>query len=252
MFQGIVHTFGELLSLDPVTVSRKRMSYARFCVGVTQGVDMPKSISLTSKLGIWDQRIEFESFPFVCFHCKKAGHWAKKCPSLKAKSRRSKKMWQWKEVARDVGPLERGSKEGFALAPGASAKTLEDGSLSATLTKKVPSGSNVNGTEPRASSNGKNSSKDLSKHASDAGAQENGQSGASSDGKNSSKDLSKDAPDASTQLIGQSRIDSLVILHGHNPVDVMVHNMECLSQHPSDSLVKTLDGQDASSLIDVY
>ena len=52
VFQGIAHTFVELLSLDPVTISRKRMSYARFCVGVTQGVDMPDSISLTSKLGI--------------------------------------------------------------------------------------------------------------------------------------------------------------------------------------------------------
>ena len=122
MFQGIVHTFGELLSLDPVTVSRKRMSYARFCVGVTQGVDMPESISLTAKLGIWDQRIEYESFPFVCFQCKKARHWAKKCPSLKAKSR-SKKVWQRKEVARDAGPLESGTEAGSALAPGASAKT---------------------------------------------------------------------------------------------------------------------------------
>ena len=71
MFQGIAQTFGELVSLDPVMVSRKRMSYAIFCVGVTQGVDMPESISLTSKLGIWDQRIEYDSFPFVCFQCKK-------------------------------------------------------------------------------------------------------------------------------------------------------------------------------------
>ena len=57
VFQGIVNTFGELLSLDPVTVSWKRMNYARFYVGVTQGVDMPESILLKSKLGIWDQCI---------------------------------------------------------------------------------------------------------------------------------------------------------------------------------------------------
>ena len=71
VFQGITNTFGELLSLDPVIVSQRRMNYEIFCVGVTQGVDMPESISLKSKLGIWDQHIEFKSAPFVYFHCKK-------------------------------------------------------------------------------------------------------------------------------------------------------------------------------------
>lgn len=52
VFQGIANSFGELLSLDPVKVSQKMMNYARFCVGVTQGMDMPDSILLKSKLGI--------------------------------------------------------------------------------------------------------------------------------------------------------------------------------------------------------
>ena len=42
VFQGIAQNFGDLLSLDPMIDSRKRMSYARFYVGVTQGVDIPK------------------------------------------------------------------------------------------------------------------------------------------------------------------------------------------------------------------
>ena len=52
LFQGITGTFGKLLSMDPVTVSR-RITYARICVGVFQGMDMPEFISLKSKLGIW-------------------------------------------------------------------------------------------------------------------------------------------------------------------------------------------------------
>ena len=74
MFKGIANTFGELLSLDPVTISRRILNYVKKILGVLRGVDLPESISLKSKLGIWDQRIEYESIPFACFHCKKVGH----------------------------------------------------------------------------------------------------------------------------------------------------------------------------------
>ena len=93
MFQAIANSFGELLSLDLMTVSWRRLSYARFCVGVSQGVDLPKAISLKSKLGTWDQCIEYESIPFICFHYKKVGHWAKKCPPLKGTPKKVKKVW---------------------------------------------------------------------------------------------------------------------------------------------------------------
>lgn len=36
-------------------------------------------IKINSKLGVWEQQVEFESIPFSCFHCKKVGHWVKKC-----------------------------------------------------------------------------------------------------------------------------------------------------------------------------
>lgn len=54
VFKGISNTFGELLSLDPVTVSRRRLNFARFCVSVSRGVDLLESIALNSKLGIWN------------------------------------------------------------------------------------------------------------------------------------------------------------------------------------------------------
>lgn len=53
MFQGIANAFDELSSVDPDTVSRRRLTYARIYVGVFQGVDMPEVISLKSKLGTW-------------------------------------------------------------------------------------------------------------------------------------------------------------------------------------------------------
>ena len=67
-------------------------------------MDLPESISLKSKLGIWDQRIEYESIPFACFHCKKAGHWAKKFPSLKGKAKKSKKVWVKKDLSKGARP----------------------------------------------------------------------------------------------------------------------------------------------------
>ena len=74
VFKGIANTFEELLSLDSITVSRRRLNYARFCVGVSRGIDLLKSITLKSKVEVWDQRLEYESIPFACFHCKKIGH----------------------------------------------------------------------------------------------------------------------------------------------------------------------------------
>ena len=38
---GIANSFGELLSIDLVTGAKKRLTYARICVGVVKGQDMP-------------------------------------------------------------------------------------------------------------------------------------------------------------------------------------------------------------------
>lgn len=69
---------------------------------------MPEQINIVSKLRMWKQQIEYESIPFACFHCKKAGHWAKSCPlkpkgelkqaklSAKSKMAPEKKVWQVK------------------------------------------------------------------------------------------------------------------------------------------------------------
>ncbi|XP_059066154.1 uncharacterized protein LOC131857513 [Cryptomeria japonica] len=80
IFSRIASSFGELLSIDPVMASKRRLTHARFCVGIAHDADMPKEIDIVSKLGTWKQLIEYESIPFACFHCKKEGHWAKSCP----------------------------------------------------------------------------------------------------------------------------------------------------------------------------
>ena len=46
VFDGIARSFGELLSIDHVTVAKKRLTYARICVGVLEGQDMPQVIEL--------------------------------------------------------------------------------------------------------------------------------------------------------------------------------------------------------------
>lgn len=81
IFSRIASSFGELLSIDPVTASKRRLTHARFCVGVAPEADMPEQIDLVSKLGTWKQHIEYETIPFACFHCKKVGHWAKSSPN---------------------------------------------------------------------------------------------------------------------------------------------------------------------------
>lgn len=102
VFMGIASSFGELLSIDPIIVARKRLVFARICVGVSQERDLPSSVKIHSKLGSWSQAIEFETIPFAYFNYRKSGHWAKHCP-LKAKkemenpNRNSKVVWKKEE-----------------------------------------------------------------------------------------------------------------------------------------------------------
>ncbi|XP_059073510.1 uncharacterized protein LOC131874245 [Cryptomeria japonica] len=123
IFSSIASSFGELLSIDPVTTSRRRLTHARFCVGITHDVDMPEQIDIVSKLGMWKQQIEYKSIPFSCFHCKKVVHWAKHCPLkpkgenkkdksiAESKKAPEKKIWQVKNSETDLvdtnsfGPL---------------------------------------------------------------------------------------------------------------------------------------------------
>jgi hypothetical protein len=95
LFVGLAHSFGVLLSIDPVTAARKRFTFARICIGVKAGVDLPDIVSLHSKLGIHVQKIIYESIPFACFLCKKAGHTAKKCPSVQE----AKNKARWNRIS---------------------------------------------------------------------------------------------------------------------------------------------------------
>ncbi|XP_059070730.1 uncharacterized protein LOC131860351 [Cryptomeria japonica] len=108
IFLDIASSFGDLLSIDPITASRRRLTHARFCVGIAHDADMLEQIDIMSKLGTWKQHIEYESIPFVCFHYKKASRWAKHCPIkpkgenkqaktiVESKKAPEKKVWQVK------------------------------------------------------------------------------------------------------------------------------------------------------------
>lgn len=73
VFKGIAKSFGELLSIDPMTTAKSRLVFARIYINVNQMTDMSHSIDIISKLGKWSQAIEYESLSFTCFHCKKWG-----------------------------------------------------------------------------------------------------------------------------------------------------------------------------------
>lgn len=103
IFKGIARFFGELLSIDPMTTARKIMVYARLCVGVSRSKDLPSSVDLVSKMSLLSQAIEYESLPFVCFLCKKVGHWEKKCPqNIKKDEEKNKGYRMWKPRTRVV------------------------------------------------------------------------------------------------------------------------------------------------------
>lgn len=84
-FKGIVGSFGELLSIDLITTAKSKLVFARICMNFNKMMDMPQSIEILSKIGKWTQVIEYETLPFVCFHCKKSGHREKSCSLKKSK-----------------------------------------------------------------------------------------------------------------------------------------------------------------------
>ncbi|XP_059075280.1 uncharacterized protein LOC131875230 [Cryptomeria japonica] len=111
VFTGIANSFGELITIDLVTASRRRLIYARIYVGVGAKTDMPEEIEIESKLGKWMQKIVYESIPFACFHCKKVGHWAKRCRSNVVKSQSQTKVWKKVDNSLKVSPSDYSDQE---------------------------------------------------------------------------------------------------------------------------------------------
>jgi hypothetical protein len=84
IFSGIANILGDLLAIDSATAARTRLVHARLCVNVAKDLNLPKHIEISSRLGVWFQPIEYESFPFACFICFQTDHPASKCPNKKA------------------------------------------------------------------------------------------------------------------------------------------------------------------------
>lgn len=88
IFAGIVAIFGDVISIDPMTATKRCLVYARLCVNIKQSSNLSFEVDLFSKLSRWMQKFEYESISFVCFHCKKVGHWTRQCLS------KPKKEWR--------------------------------------------------------------------------------------------------------------------------------------------------------------
>ena len=89
VFKGVANSFGELLSIDPSTTSKSRLTYVRICVGVREGDDLPKVVFFQSKLGTHIQQLDHESIPFGYFHCLKMGHKAFQCSKEKSSQKKN-------------------------------------------------------------------------------------------------------------------------------------------------------------------
>lgn len=72
---------------------------------------MPQVIEFQSHLGRRVQKIDYESVPFTCFHCKKAGHKVGLCPLFKGKGKEGKAFPQGGKKASNAPKKEWKKKE---------------------------------------------------------------------------------------------------------------------------------------------
>ena len=133
VFSRVASTFGELLSLDLIMTLKGRLTYARICVGVKEGVDMPDVVYFQSKLGSHTQKIVYESVPFACFHCLKHGHKAFQCPIAKKEkkipprpSKQKDKKIQKKKNLKNVNLEDGKSQEGLKTSDRSSVNAKKD------------------------------------------------------------------------------------------------------------------------------
>ena len=85
---GVANSFGELLSIDSIIASKSRLTYARICIGVREGDDMPEVVCFHSKLGTHIQKMDYESVPFACFHSLKTRHKVNQCLKVKKENKK--------------------------------------------------------------------------------------------------------------------------------------------------------------------
>ena len=142
VFGGIARTFGELLSTDPITASKRRLNFARICIGVREGTDMPEFVALHSKLGVHNQKIIYETIPFACFLCLKAGHKALQCPSA-AKKKITKPVSPDLPMKSSTRPSGKGKmkmlwRRKLSVAQGRKAVSQKDTIAKDSPTKDIP------------------------------------------------------------------------------------------------------------------
>ena len=59
VFVGVENSFGELLSIDLIKTSRRRLTYAHICSGVWEGDDMHEVVCFNSRLGMHVHKLDY-------------------------------------------------------------------------------------------------------------------------------------------------------------------------------------------------
>ena len=103
---------------------------------------MPEFIALHSKLGVHNQKIIYETIPFACFLCLKAGHKAHQCPN-EAKKKLTKPVIPDNTKKSTARPSGKGKMKmlwrcKLSVMQGRKAVSLKEATKKETLMKDPP------------------------------------------------------------------------------------------------------------------
>ncbi|GLJ13836.1 hypothetical protein SUGI_0221020 [Cryptomeria japonica] len=68
IIRGIADVISQFISIDVVTKARTSFLYARFCVCIEVGLELPSRVKLLSNLGVWEQILHYEPSRLHHFH----------------------------------------------------------------------------------------------------------------------------------------------------------------------------------------
>ncbi|XP_077228445.1 uncharacterized protein LOC143861405 [Tasmannia lanceolata] len=90
---------GNPLYMDSQTTGSTRLSYARICVEVEAGMELPDQIEITTSLGTTYQKVEYEWRPPSCKECVTFNHSSSSCPKKVAVKPQKQ---EWRQVSKII------------------------------------------------------------------------------------------------------------------------------------------------------
>lgn len=92
-FSKIASTIGKPLNVDNATAKRLRLDYARMCVEIDAGTELPYDVRIIVNGELVVVAIQYQWVPPICCDCKVFGHPQGSC-SKQVSSKPPKDVWQ--------------------------------------------------------------------------------------------------------------------------------------------------------------